>query len=193
MTKRIITVAREYGSGGRIIAKKLAESLGVPFYDRELIQLAARRSGLAEDFIQETEERKVQSFFGGMGFGVQGLPMADQVFLAESEVIKQVAGEGPCVIVGRCADYVLRRDFDCLKVFIHAPLEYRVRRVQEEYHVQAKNIQDFVLKQDKNRATYYDYFTTGHWGRCQSYDLSVSSALGVDTVVDLIRTLAEKQ
>lgn len=186
---KIVTIGRECGSGGRGLARKLADALGVPFYDKELIGLAAKETGLSEQFIQQAEERRTGSFLYNLYFDSRNLPVADQVFIAQSEVIRRVAGEGPCVIAGRCADYVLRERPDCLHVFIHAPLEQRIRRVREEYGV-AGDPRAYVLKQDKARAAYYNHFTTGRWGDCRGYDLAVSSALGEDAVLRVLLELA---
>ena len=117
----VITISREYGSGGRAIGERLAKELGVPFYDKELIFMAAKESGLSEEYIKKTEQMKSTSFLYGLYMSAQQLPMNDQIFLVQSKIIRQVAQEGPCVIVGRCADYVLRERKDLLSVFIRWP------------------------------------------------------------------------
>ena len=121
------------------------------------------------------------------------LPVTDQVFIAESEVIRKVAGEGPCVIVGRCADYVLRRQEGVLNVFIHAPLDERIFRTKETYQVDAPDIRSYVLKQDKNRAAYYEHFTDSVWGKAENYHLAINSTIGLDTTVELILALAKER
>ncbi len=130
MAHTVITVGREYGSGGRLIAQKAAEALGIPFFDRSIINMAAEETGLSADFIRRTEQQKTSSFLYNLYMSTQSLPVNDQVFIAQSEVIRRVAAEGPCIIVGRCADYVLRNqsDVDALNLFIHAPMEERIRR-----------------------------------------------------------------
>ena len=186
----IITIAREYGSGGRIIAKKLAEELGIGFYDKELITLAAKESGLSEDFIQKAQQRPTTSFLYNLYFNSQSLPISDQVFIAQSQVIQDVAEKGPCVIVGRCGDYVLRERNDCLHVFIHAPLADRISRVSREYQVEAKDYRDLIVRRDKGRSAYYQHFTDQKWGKCQNFHLSLDSSLGIDLCVALIRQAA---
>ena len=189
MAHTVITVGREYGSGGRLIAQKAAEALGIPFFDRSIINMAAEETGLSADFIRRTEQQKTSSFLYNLYMSAHNLPVTDQVFIAESEVIRKVAGEGPCVIVGRCADYVLRRQEGVLNVFIHAPLDERIFRTKETYQVDAPDIRSYVLKQDKNRAAYYEHFTDGQWGKAQNYHLAVSSGLGLETIVRLLTDL----
>ena len=191
MAHTVITVGREYGSGGRLIAQKAAEALGIPFFDRSIINMAAEETGLSADFIRRTEQQKTSSFLYNLYMSTQSLPVNDQVFIAQSEVIRRVAAEGPCIIVGRCADYVLRNqsDVDALNLFIHAPMEERIRRVREEYTVQAPDLRLYILKQDKNRAAYYEHFTDGQWGKAQNYHLAVSSGLGLETIVRLLTDL----
>ena len=191
MAHTVITVGREYGSGGRLIAQKAAEALGIPFFDRSIINMAAEETGLSADFIRRTEQQKTSSFLYNLYMSTQSLPVNDQVFIAQSEVIRRVAAEGPCIIVGRCADYVLRNqsDVDALNLFIHAPMEERIRRVREEYKVQAPDLRLYILKQDKNRAAYYEHFTDGRWGKAQNYHLAVSSGLGLETIVRLLTDL----
>ncbi len=191
MAHTVITVGREYGSGGRLIAQKAAEALGIPFFDRSIINMAAEETGLSADFIRRTEQQKTSSFLYNLYMSTQSLPVNDQVFIAQSEVIRRVAAEGPCIIVGRCADYVLRSQsgVDALNLFIHAPMEARIRRVREEYKVQAPDMRLYILKQDKNRAAYYEHFTDGQWGKAQNYHLAVSSSLGLETIVRLLADL----
>ena len=191
MAHTVITVGREYGSGGRLIAQKAAEALGIPFFDRSIINMAAEETGLSADFIRRTEQQKTSSFLYNLYMSTQSLPVNDQVFIAQSEVIRRVSAEGPCIIVGRCADYVLRNQsgVDALNLFIHAPMEERIRRVREEYKVQAPDLRLYILKQDKNRAAYYEHFTDGQWGKAQNYHLAVSSGLGLETIVRLLTDL----
>ena len=185
----IVTIAREYGSGGRLIGQQLAQELHIPFYDKELIKLAAEESGFAEDFIAKMEQKKTISFFDNLYITSQALPLAEQVFLAQSQVIREIAAKGSCVIVGRCADYVLRNFDNCLRIFIHAPLEWRIRCVRDIYHEKVTNYHDYLLKQDKNRAGYYNYFTQNKWGKAQNYHLSIDSSIGIPNVVRILREL----
>lgn len=187
----VITISREYGSGGRAIGERLAKELGIPFYNKELILMAAKESGLSEESIKKTEQIKSTSFLYGLYMGAQQLPMNDQIFLVQSKIIRQIAEEGPCVIVGRCADYVLRERKDLLNVFIHAPLEYRAQRAREVYEKQAGNMEDFVKKKDKKRASFYNYFSQNKWGDARHYHLAISSEYGVDFAVSVIKHAAE--
>lgn len=187
----IITIGREYGSGGRIIAQRLADELGIPFYDRELIQDVAKQTGLSENYIRTAEQRPTNSFIYDLYCAVQTPSIPDQVFIAQAKVIKEAADRGSCVIVGRCADYVLRERENCLRVFITAPLDERVRRAREEYGADAANVESYVIRQDKSRASYYNYFSTGRWGDRSGYDLLVSSHIGVENTVAVIKAAAQ--
>lgn len=193
MSYPVITIGREFGSGGRIIAQRVAETLNLPFYDKALINLAAKETGLSEQYIREAEGHKTSSFLYSLYMSTQTLPINDQVFIAQSDVIRKVAAEGPCVIVGRCSDYVLRDHPSVLNIFVHAPLEQRVERAKSEYKVEAKDLRAYVLKQDKNRAAFYEHFVERPWGKCQDYDLAISSRMGLDTVVRIIVDLAEER
>ncbi len=188
--KTIVTIGREYGSGGRIIAQRLAQRLELPYYDKEVIEGVAKKTGFAENFVRDAERRPTNSFMYDLYFSTQSLSIPDQVFIAQSGVIRDLADKGGCVIVGRCADYILRERPNLLRAFVYAPLEERVRRAREEYHDQKDNLESFVTRQDKQRASYYNYFTSIRWGDRKSYDLCVSSALGLDTVVDIIAAAA---
>lgn len=187
----VITISREYGSGGRMIGKRLAEELGILFYNKELIFMAAKESGLSEEYIKKTEQMKATSFLYGLYMGARQLPMNDQIFLVQSKIIRQVAEEGPCVIVGRCADYVLRERRDLMNVFIHAPLELRIQRAIEEYEKDANNIVDIVKKRDKQRAAFYNYFSQHKWGDSRNYHLTVNSVYGIDYAVAVLKHAAE--
>ena len=183
----IITIGREYGSGGRLIAQKLADALEIRYYDKELIQDVARQTGFSEHFIREAERRPTGSFIYDLYASIQPTSIPDQVFIAQTKVIREAAERESCVIVGRCADYILRERTDCLKVFVHAPLPERIRRAKEVYHAEAPNMDSFVLRQDKIRASYYNYFTTGRWGDRREYDLCVNSHMGIDGAVAVIQ------
>lgn len=182
----VITIAREYGSGGRLIGEEVAKRLGIPFYDKELILLAAKKSGLSEDYIRRTEQIKSASFLYSLYMTSQVLPMSDQIFLVQSKIIKELAEKGPCVIVGRCADYVLRHMDTCMNVFVHAPIEERVQRAEKVYKDDAANMEDFVKKQDKKRASYYNYFAQSKWGNAHNYHLAINSTLGLEKTAQLI-------
>ena len=190
MNLPVITISREYGSGGRAIGEKLAKELGVPFYNKELILMAAKESGLSEEYIKKTEQMKSTSFLYGLYMGAQALPMNDQIFLVQSKIIRKIAEEGPCVIVGRCADYILREREDLINVFIHAPLSYRAQRAKSIYEKEAGNMEDFVKKQDKKRASFYNYFSQNKWGDARHYHLAISSEYGIDFAVEVLKHAA---
>ena len=193
MAHTVITIGRQFGSGGRIVAQRVAETLHIPFYDKAVIDLAAKETGLSEEFIRQAEQKKTSSFLYNLYMSTQNLPVSDQVFIAESDVIRKVAAAGPCIIVGRCADYVLRNQEGVLNLFIHAPLDERIFRAKEEYKVEAPDIRAYVLKQDKNRAAFYEHFSDRVWGRAENFHLSINSTIGLDTAVELILALAEKR
>ncbi len=182
----VITIAREYGSGGRLIGEELAKKLDIPFYDKELILLAAKKSGFSEEYIRRTEQIKSASFLYSLYMTSQVLPMSDQIFLVQSKIIQELVEQGPCVIVGRCADYVLRNTPNCMNVFIHAPMDERVCRASKEYGDEANNMEDYVRKQDKKRSSYYNYFSQSKWGNAKNYHLAVNSTLGVSHTAKLI-------
>ena len=186
MDKYVITVSREYGSGGRLIGKKLADELGIGFYDGELLSLVAKESGYTEDVVRRNDQKKTQSLLYHLYIGSQILPASDMIFIAQSRVIKDLYNKESCVIVGRCADYVLRGYANVSNVFITAPLESRIARVRDEYGEQAENYRAYLLKKDKNRIAYYNYFADDAWGKVQTYDISVNSDIGIDRSADLI-------
>lgn len=193
MAHTVITIGRQFGSGGRIVAQRVAETLHIPFCDKAVIDLAAKETGLSEEFIRQAEQKKTSSFLYNLYMSTQNLPVTDQVFIAESEVIRKVAAVGPCVIVGRCADYVLRNQEGVLNLFIHAPLDERIFRAKEEYKVDAPDVKAYVLKQDKNRAAFYEHFSDRAWGKAENYHLAINSTIGLNTTVDLILALAEER
>jgi cytidylate kinase len=184
-----ITIGREYGSGGRLIGQQVAKELNIAFYDRELIVLAARESGFAEEFVQKMEQKRTISFINNLYMTGYELPASEKIFLAQSKAIQKVAEESPCVIVGRCADYVLRDKPNCFRVFIHAPIEERIKRIREEYGEDQSNLEDYIRKQDKKRASYYNYYTHKKWGRAQNYHLCIDSSIGISTAVHMIKEL----
>jgi len=196
MSKAIITISRQYGSGGRLIAQKLSEKLGIPFYDQALIDMAAKESGYEAALFEHVDEHTNNWFYNLSMFGnstaMQDLPLNDKIFLAQSNIIRKVADQGPCVIVGRCADYVLRDRKDCVNVFVHSDLASRIKRSTEQYGLPAAKAGDEILKIDKQRATYYRYYSEKKWGRAENYDLSLrSDSIGLDHCVDLIITFAD--
>ena len=201
MEKRIVvTIGRQFGSGGRIVGKKLAEQLGIPYYDKEVINLASKESGICGEFFEKADEKNSGSLLKAlaMGFSMNNAIFQsndylsnESLFQIQSEVIRKVAAEGSCVLVGRCADYILRDEPDCVHVFISASWQDRVRRAMEYNRVPEKEAEEFLKKADKSRASYYNYYTDKVWGAAGSYDLCVNSSLyGIDRTVDFIRQFA---
>ncbi|MBQ9384304.1 MAG: cytidylate kinase-like family protein [Ruminiclostridium sp.] len=188
MKKTVITVSREYGSGGRLIGRKLADELGIGYYDGELLSLVAKESGYTEDFVRRNDQKKTQSLLYHLYIGSQILPASDMIFIAQSRVIKDLYAKESCVIVGRCADYVLRGYSGVINVFVTAPLESRVARVRDEYGEQSDNYPLYIRKKDKSRIAYYNYFADDAWGKVQTYDISVNSDIGIDKAADLLTT-----
>ena len=175
MSNYVISISREFGSGGRLIGKQLAARLGIPCYDRTIIRKTAERSGI-----------------GTPAFAHHGVPVSYQAFFAQAEVIRELADEGPCVIVGRCSDYVLGERPECLKVFVHADLPSRVARCVEEYHIPADDMERRVIQMDRGRSNYYNFYTGHAWGDMRRYDLTVnSSTVGVEGAVDLIVSMVQ--
>ena len=191
MKRIVITISREYGSGGRLIAKQLSEKLGITFYDKQLIAEVAKKTGFSENFIRDTEhQRPTNSFLFDLYTTVATPSVPDQVFIAQAKVIKEAAAKESCVIVGRCADYILRDEPNVLRVFVHAPLDQRIRRAREEYGAEEENLESYVIRQDKARASYHNYFAAGRWGQSREYDLCVNSRIGIDASVQVIQAAA---
>lgn len=199
----IITVGRQYGSGGREVAKKLAEVMNLSFYDKELLAEASRESGICQEVIENYDEKQEKrSFFSMLGTGFQGrtdslgmyleMPLNHRIFLAQFDAIRKIADKGSCVIVGRCADYVLRDHPNVLNVFIKASLEERIKRIERLYDPDPIKAEDMIRKADKQRATYYNYYATGTWGDANNYHLCLDTGvLGVNGAVELIRRAVE--
>ncbi len=193
MEKRIITISRQFGSGGHSIAKRAAEQLGIGFYDGELITEVARRSGLSEDFIRENEEyaSHSNSFLYQLAMstsGTYGYPSVYQkLYEAQTRVIEELAERESCLIVGRCADYILRNRTDALHVFIHADNEHRAAHILEKYGETDKTMAQRIKEKDSRRRNYYRFHTDREWGVCANYHLALDSgALGEAVCVDVI-------
>lgn len=186
---RIITIAREYGSGGRLIAQKVAQKVGLVYYDNEVIDLAAREMGMDVDAIRKVAEQKSSSFMYTMSSSAFSLPLNDQVFVMQSKIIRNLANHDSCIIVNGCADYILEDYDDVLSIFIHAPLESRIRRVKEDYQEVHDDYKKYVTKRDKGRSNYYNYYTTKKWGHLKNFDLTINSDLGIDEVATIIADL----
>ena len=202
--KTIVTIGREFGSGGHQIGKILAKDLGIPFYDKELLERAAKDSGLCKEIFENQDEKPTSSFlyslvmdtysFGYSSNVMNDMPLNQRVFLAQFDNIKQLAKEGPCVIIGRCADYALEDNPNLLSVFIHADLDARVRRISNIYGLTASKAHDRIRKNDKSRSSYYNYYTCKEWGSADSYDLCINSArYGIEGTVAMIKYAIEQK
>ena len=195
----IITIGRQFGSGGREIGEKLAEHFGIKCYDKELLSRAAKDSGFCEEMIQNHDERPTNSFlynlvmdtysFGYNASSFVDMPISHKVFLAQFDTIKKIADEGPCVIVGRCADYALADYDNVLNLFIHGNEECKIKRLKERFDdiTTDDKAREMMNKKDKQRQSYYNYYSSKKWGRADSYDLCInSSILGIDGTVKFI-------
>lgn len=193
----IITIGRQFGSGGKEIAEKIGKSLQIPVYDKEMLAVAAKDSGICQELFESHDEKPTNSFLYSlvmdtysMGYSPNAymdMPINHKVFLAQFDAIKKLANEGPCVLVGRCADYALDSYDNCLSVFIHANLDARIRRIARLYDLTDAKAKDMILKTDKKRATYYNYYTNKKWGAAESYELCLdSSKLGIEGTTEAI-------
>lgn len=197
----VITIGRQFGSAGREIGEKVAAYFGIKCYNKELLTRAAKESGFCEEMIQNHDERPTNSFlynlvmdtysFGYNASSFVDMPISHKVFLAQFDTIKKIADEGPCVIVGRCADYALNEYRNCVHLFIYGDLETKIRRIKR-YDLTEAKAKDMIIKKDKQRQSYYNYYSSKKWGRADSYDLCInSSVLGVDGTVKLITQFVE--
>jgi cytidylate kinase len=201
--KIIITIARQFGSGGREIGEKVAKILGIPCYDKELIKDAAAKGSLNEEVLKTTDESAANSLLYtlAMGSNVLGaahhfnykMPLNDKLFILQSEIIKEYAEAGSCVIIGRCADYVLRDEENVLKIFIYSDISNREKRIRERYpDIKSSQVLDVINKTDKRRASYYNFYTGNKWGKYDNYDLAINSgAFGIEKSAELIANFAK--
>lgn len=194
----VITIGRQYGSGGRDIGKKLAEALGIPCYDEELLTIASKNSGLCQELFENHDEKPTNSFLYSLvmdtyspGYSTAAfadMPINHKVFLAQFDTIKKLADEGPCVIVGRCADYALAGYPNAVTVFLYADLQKRIMRIAKRHSITDAKAKDMIIKTDKKRASYYDYYTSKKWGEASGYDLCLNTGvLGIDGSVHMIQ------
>ena len=161
MTNKVITISRQFGSGGRSIGKAVAERLGIPYYDKELVDKVAKESGFSHEFIEEN-------------------------------VIRDLASKGPCVIVGRCADFILKDQPDCLHIFVHSDMAHRAARVRERYGETSKPMEKRLQEKDSKRKVYYKHYTNRNWGEAENYDVCLDSGtLGVDKCVEIVCDIAQ--
>lgn len=197
MAKRIITISREFGSGGRSIGKEVAKQLGISYFDKELMKKTAAKTGFDEKYIEEHGEyaigKSFLSYFSNfMGSNIQKLSAADFLWVMQRQVILDLAEKEPCVIVGRCSDYILKDRKDCLHIFIHANPEYRAERIVRLYGETEKTPQERLEEKDSRRKANYKHYTEREWGICQNYNLSLdSSILGEEMCIKLITGLVQ--
>ena len=203
MANKIYTIGREFGSGGREVGEKLAAKLGIKLYDKELLQQAAKDSGFCEEIFENHDEKPTNSFLYSLvmdTYSVSGystapfldMPLNHKVFLAQFETIKKIAEKESCVIVGRCADYALSDNPDCINIFIHADLDVRIKNVSRNLNITENKARDIINKTDKQRASYYNYYTSKKWGDSKSYNLSLDAGkLGTDNCVEMILKFRE--
>lgn len=195
--KIIITIAREYGSGGREVGKKLADKLKIPFYDKELITMAAKESGFKPELFEKNDEQVdfSNNYLTAIGYvlgspvaGLTDISMNDELHMIQANIIRQLAEKGSCVIVGRCANYVLRDDPSMVSIFITGKTEDKVLRVVNDYHTASlEDAEKLMEKTDKRRGNYYNYYTNRDWKDAKHYDMCInSSVLGIDKTVELI-------
>ena len=203
MANQIYTIGREFGSGGQYVGEELAKRLGIKLYDKELLQQAAKDSGFCEEIFENHDEKPTNSFLYSLvmdTYSVNGystasfldMPLNHKVFLAQFETIKKIAERESCVIVGRCADYALADHPDCINTFIKADMSSRIKMISKRANITENKAKDMIQKQDKQRASYYNYYTSKKWGDSKSYDLCLdSSKLGIDGCVDMILKFRE--
>lgn len=196
----IITIGRQFGSGGHEIGKKVAEKLDIPFFDKEIISRTAKESGFCEEIIANNDERPTNSFlynlvmdtysFGYNASSFVDMPISHKIFLAQFDAIKAIAEEGPCVIVGRCADYALSDKDNVLNIFITANEGCKIKRIMERLELSEAKAKEMMVKKDKQRQSYYNYYSSQKWGRADTYDMCInSSKLGIKGTVKLITEL----
>ena len=202
MKKKIVTISRQYGSGGRYIGENLAKAMGVPCYDEKLIDMVAKESGFAQSFVAEKGERMTGSLLFNIASSLSfannvfsnnnGVTLQDEIYFTQNRIIKELADKGPCVIVGRCADYILREREDCLNVFIFADNESKIEREEKYFNITREEAPAVLKKKDKARANHYKYYTDQEWGMASNYDLCLNSGLiGIEGCVKAIQQVLE--
>lgn len=202
MKKKIVTISRQYGSGGRYIGENLAKAMGVPCYDEKLIDMVAKESGFAQSFVAEKGERMTGSLLFNIASSLSfannvfstnnGVTLQDEIYFTQNRIIKELADKGPCVIVGRCADYILREREDCLNVFIFSDNECKIERAEKYFNITREEAPAVLKKKDKARANHYKYYTDQEWGMASNYDLCLNSGLiGIEGCVKAIQQVLE--
>ncbi len=202
--KTIITIGRHYGSGGREVGKKLGELLGIPCYDEEIVDMVAEKANIHPDVVKKVDEKATDSFLYSLiaSGGLRGvsdamhyeMPINDKVFINQSKAIKELANKGACIFVGRCADYVLEEEKDLLRVFIYSDMDSKIKRISGIYNLTEKQAKDKIVKIEKTRKTYYNYYTDRSWGSMASYDLCINTGLtGTDGAAEIIKDFLVKK
>ncbi len=195
MDKKIIAISRQFGSGGRTVGKLVADRLGIPCYDQELIEKIAEESGLCKEFIKERGEYASSGSFFANAFADRdyyGHSVQDDIWFAQRKVILDLAAQGPCVIVGRCADYILEDNYPCMRIFIHADMKARAERIVKQYGESSQAPERRLRDKDKRRAAYYNFYTDRKWGDINNYDICLNTtALGIEGCAEIIAKIYE--
>lgn len=202
-TQTVISISRQFGSSGREIGKELAQRLEIPYYDSALITMAAEKSGMSTQVLENLDEKASSRFLYSLPAGISTLartstavynmPLSDTLFLTQYEIIKQLANEGPCVIVGRCSDYILKDHPRHVAIFIHAAEDFRAKRIAQYEDINEEEARKCISKYDRERKKYHDYYANGMWGKAAFYDLTLNAGrLGVAQSVQLIIEFVEK-
>ncbi|PWM45886.1 MAG: cytidylate kinase [Clostridiales bacterium] len=202
--KYTVTIGRQYGSGGRLIGKALSQSLGIEFYDKDLITLAAKKHGMNEKIFESVDERPTNSLLYSLAMGAYGIdgsysywgdvsmPLNDKVFQIQADLILELSEQQSCVIVGRCADYVLRDRDNVINIYLYADFDYRVNRAIAEYNIPSDKAADMVKKTDKKRASYYNFHTNKSWGDLDNYSIALNTGLlGEEKAVKILKEYIE--
>lgn len=201
-TNTIITIGRQFGSAGREIGRMVAKDLDIPLYDKEMLDRAAKESGICQELFETHDEKPTNSFLYSLvmdtyslGFNAGGytdMPINHKIFLAQFDAIKKIANEGPCILVGRCADYALEDYDNLLSIFVHADMDVRIRRIARIYDLTDAKAKEMIIKTDKSRSSYYNYYSNKKWGSADSYHMCLdSSVLGLRGTADAIEKLVE--
>lgn len=199
----VITISREFGSGGRYIGEMAAKNLNIPFYDKAIIEMASDKTGFSKEYIKENEQKLTGaslfnfaitgSYAGNMVFG-NGESLQDTMFFAQSNVIKEVASKHSCVIVGRCANHILEYNENCINIFIYSDIKSKIRRAVEEYKLDSSNIEKILKDRDKLRAKHYNYYTGKNWGDARNYHACLNSDfIGIDNTIKIIEEIAKSK
>lgn len=199
MDNLVVTISREFGSGGREIGKRLAEDMGINYYDKVILALASEKSGISQEYIDRMEEQASSSFLFNLSmssintpdfFYQYDVPASDRAFFAQTATIKELSKKESCVIVGRCSDYILREQKNCLKVFVSSSRAERLKRLISEHDITEKEANDRLTKMDKGRANYYKHYTGERWGQANRFDLALNADItGIDGAVEIIKKM----